>query len=285
MQTSRNAISAPSRAGPRRDTAQAPKPAPIGPISASIGMSGPLARIAPDPKKAITADYQDSQTAIGNYVTGAVQAMWDAHIDPENFASSWRDLGPIMKILVAQHYTGSAAQAAEYYRNLRVTNGLGRPRLFSAPLDVGHLSRVVGSVAGGEFYHQVSTRKSDTQHASTSARNKLARAANRFAMLGGRNTVTQAVAQDPEATGWDRLLSPGACSSCASLAARGPFKPGVTAFRAHDSCHCLASPVFRGSGPANPELIQAWNQVAGGISGKDARAAWEEYWRQNNGGD
>src|SRR5580765_827100 len=85
-----------------------------------IGTQGPLAAIAPSPPRALDAHYESDQGALSEYVKNAIRAMWDAHIDPDRFSASWKDMGPILKILIAQAFAGSAGNAAEYYRNLHV---------------------------------------------------------------------------------------------------------------------------------------------------------------------
>jgi hypothetical protein len=209
--------------------------------------------------------------------------MWDSHIDPDRFSASWKDMGPILKILIAQAYAGSAGNAAEYYRNLHVVHGLDYPVVRPASFNAQHLNRMTGSVANGTFYHHLNTKGEEPSAASGFARNTLSGAGARFALNGARNTVTAAVARDPEATGWERLLSPGSCSYCAAQAAKGPFKPGNTSFRAHDYCSCLAKPVLRGVNDDSPnaELHDQWNRITETFTGKEARAAWDQYWREH----
>jgi len=255
-------------------SASHPRPSPV----ASRGTSSPLRRIAPDASAVLTGAYQDNQAALGNYVTTAIRSIWAQHIDPENFSGSWRDIGPVVKVIVAQHYAASAADAADYYRNMHVVNGLRLPAVRDSILNAGHLNRMAGAVANGNFYHQLNTQKVDPARASEIARNVMSGAGARFALQGGRSTVMAAVANDPDATGWERIMTPIACSYCSMQAAQGPFKPGNTRFRAHDYCHCLAAPVLRGRQPGNQDVKQAWDKLTGGLSGDDARAAWDDYW-------
>jgi hypothetical protein len=248
-----------------------------------IGTSGPLAAIAPSPPRALDAHYEYEQGAVGDYVKNAIRAMWDAHIDPDRFSASWKDMGPILKILIAQAYSGSAGNAAEYYRNLHVVHGLDYPVVRPAGFNAQHLNRMTGSVANGTFYHHLNKKGEQPGRASEIARNILSGAGARFSLNGARNTVTAAVARDPDATGWERLLSPGACSYCAAQAAKGPFKPGNTSFRAHDYCSCLAKPLLRGVSDDNPnaELRDQWNRITETFTGKEARAAWDKYWSEH----
>jgi hypothetical protein len=233
----------------------------------------------------LTVKFRGDQAAIGDRVRDSIRALWDAHMDPEDFPASWSDLGPIMKILIAQHYVGSAVNAAEFYRNIKVVHGLDYPKVFPAPLSVDHINKMSGSVATGSFYHNLNTKRKEPGVASNTARNTFSGAASRFALNGARNTVTAAVANDTDATGWERLIEPDACSYCSAQAAKGPFKPGNRGFRAHDYCKCLAIPALRGTSMPglNSSLREEWNRITGTFTGKDARDAWDQYWREHNG--
>lgn len=252
---------------------------------ALTGTSGPLNRISPDPPTMLTTKFRSDQAAVSSYTRDSIKALWDAHMDPEDFDGSWKDLGPIFKILIAQHFIGSAVHAAEFYRNMKVVHGLDYPKIFPAPLLAGHVENMARSVATGSFFHNLNTKRREPGAASLIARNTFSGASARFVLNGARNTITAAVANDPDATGWERLIEPDACSYCAVQAAKGPFKPGNRGFRAHDNCTCLAVPVFRGTsmpGP-NSSLREEWNRITGTFTGKDARAAWDQYWREHNG--
>ena len=278
-QTDRDAVR--GRSNPEPNTVPKNSDAsPQGPDRFALsGTSGPLARFSPDPSTYLTDAFQGSQTAISSYVSSSIRALWDQHMNPDQFSSSWRDLGAIVRVLVAQHFEGSAVDAAEFYRNMKVVNGLDFPKVIPARLDTRHLINMAGAVANGTFYHQLNTKGEEAVAASGVARNTLSGAAARFTLNGARNTITAAVANDPEAEGWDRLTEPGACSYCVSQAAKGPFKPGNTGFRAHDYCHCLAVPIFKGIPPHGPtsQLRDEWNRITGTFTGKEARATWEQY--------
>lgn len=286
LQTYRDANLGRSNPDPLPSTANAPARPPSPRRFVFTGTPGPLARFAPDPPTALTVNYQKNQASLSSYVTDATRALWDQHMDPDNFSASWRDVGAVVKVLIAQSFMGSAQDAADYYRSMKVVNDLPLPRMRPAPLDVGHLSRMAGSVAQGTFYHHLNTKGEPAASASEIARNTMSGAGARFALNGARNTILRAVANDPDATGWDRMLEPmGACSYCAMQAAKGPFKPGQMGFRAHDYCKCLPIPVIRGRSPSagNKDLQDQWNMITETATGKDARAAWEDYWRSHGG--
>ena len=266
-----------------------PRPGSGGPSAyrlAFFGTSGPLNRISPDPPTVLTVKFRNDQAALAEHTKNSIRALWDTHMDPENFDTGWKDLGPIFKILIAQHFTGSAVDAANFYRSMKVVRGLDYPKVFPAPLIVGHVNNMAGSVANGSFRHNLNKKGKEPGAAFGIARNTFSGASARFVLNGARNTVMSAVANDPDATGWERLIEPDACSYCSAQAAKVPFKPGNLGFRAHDYCTCLAVPVFKGTdtpGP-NSSLREEWNRITGTFTGKDARNAWDQYWRENHGG-
>lgn len=68
----------------------------------------------------------------------------------------------------------------------------------------------------------------------------------RLVLNGGRETVTQTLAADPRARGYQRVLGGGGCDFCQMLAGRGGvYSAETAAFEAHDRCGCTAVPVYR----------------------------------------
>jgi hypothetical protein len=206
-------------------------------------------------------------------------------MDPNNFGSSWNDLAPMIKSIIERHYRASAASAVSFYRRIHVAEKHGVAAVSPAPLDAGRLARMAGSMSNGTFRHQLNKQQRDPADAARIAGNTLSGASSRFALMGGRNTVIQAVATDPSAIGWERVLDDNPCSFCTMHAANGPYTPDMTDFHPHDNCNCVARPLFRGQIPVNAELGTKWRKVTKGKSGKDARMAWEQFGRMNNDGN
>jgi hypothetical protein len=281
-QTDRDAIRGRENPDPARNLRNVRSKTPRPRRFAFSGTSDPLNRIAPDPPTHLITDFQVSQSAVGDYVANSIRAMWDQHIDPDNFSDSWKDLGPVIKTLIAQHYEASAAHAADFYRNLTVVHDMPFPRVLPAKFSGDHVNHMAGSVANGTFYHQLNTKGLEPARASEIARNTMSGAGARFALNGARNTVTAAVEADPNADAWERLIEPTACAYCASQAAKGPFSSGNKSFRAHDYCSCLAIPVLRGATMNPNDALRAqWDKVTGTFTGKEARAAWDRYWSEH----
>jgi hypothetical protein len=72
-------------------------------------------------------------------------------------------------------------------------------------------------------------------------------AASRHVLDGGRMTIQQSLAADPQGTGWRRVTSGTACAFCRMLADRGATFSAETAdFAGHDHCNCGVEPVYGG---------------------------------------
>jgi hypothetical protein len=148
---------------------------------------------------------------------------------------------------------------------------------------MSYIHHVTDAMGPGQFYNFLPNYEAD--QASGMARDALRGASTRMVMMGGRDTVTNAVHLDSMADGWERVIEPGACGFCAMLAGRGAvYKERTVGFRAHDHCHCIARAVFVGQKSINQDLSQEWGKATAGTRGKDALAAWNKYWENRNGG-
>jgi len=76
---------------------------------------------------------------------------------------------------------------------------------------------------------------------------KASGSASSLILDGGRQTILEATAQDPAATGkWARVAGPTSCEFCSMLASRGPvYSSSSVEFASHDHCGCSAAPEFR----------------------------------------
>ena len=249
-------------------------------------MSTPLIPGLPVPPKAasglLLARYRQRQEAIAVRAAMAIVNLWNRYIAPEQFAESWNALNPLVQGVIATHYDMTAAEAAQYYGAARLVAGFRPAPVPGADLDPEYLARVVGSMGSGMYRHYL--KDAEPAQASVMARDGLRGAGTRMVLLGGRETITKAATQDPEATGWERVLTPGSCGFCAMLAGRGGvYTEASVGFRAHDHCRCVARPVFRGQTSINAELSDAWGRETRGFRGKAAVAQWNKYWESQNG--
>jgi len=226
---------------------------------------------------ALRERYQAEQSALGHQAVQVIRNVWDNNINPDPFSESWPNAYPLLRRIILHHYRASAASAAKFYRATSAVQGRGAITVPHAVADVSRLDGVSDAVANGAFYHQLRKQQREPGDASLIARNSMSGAGARFALMGGRNTVMQMTAMDPQATGWERITEPDACAFCMQNAAKGPFSPSMHDFHPHDYCNCVAVPLFAGQKPANAEMKTQWQQVTQGKTGVEARVAWEEY--------
>lgn len=226
--------------------------------------------------------YRSNQAIIATRVATAIVNLWDRLINPAKFADSWESLSPLVQGMIEQHYDMSAAEAAQYYASSRVLSGNSAVPIPGVSLAPGYLEKVVQSMGAGQFFHYL--KEADAPVASTMARDGLRGAATRMTLKGGRDTVTQAAVNDPVASGWERVITAGACGFCSMLAGRGGvYSESSVNFRAHDHCHCVARVVFRGQPSVNTDLSNEWGKVTKGYRGAAARAEWDKYWSGKSG--
>lgn len=83
---------------------------------------------------------------------------------------------------------------------------------------------------------------------------RLSGAVQRAVFDAGRDTVVGNTRRDPVRVGWQRMARPGSCAFCGLLASRGAaYESRESASRTssgeryHDHCHCVATPIFRGT--------------------------------------
>lgn len=230
--------------------------------------------------------YRQRQIAIAMATTRAISALWARHMRPERMADSWGALRDTVLRLIQQYWDAAAADSASFYRNMRVLSGFPSTRVPMVELPREELIKVADSQAMGTFFHNIKTMPEP--EAADSAGQALEAGGSRLVLKGGRQTISEAAAQDPVARRWERVISPGACHFCSMLASRGAvyLTERTGQFLAHDHCHCTAQPVFRGqiASIQNRDLAKQWQQITKGKSGDSARKAWQEYWEANNGG-
>lgn len=64
-----------------------------------------------------------------------------------------------------------------------------------------------------------------------------------YVLQPGRDTIQRSSIRDPQASGWARVTSAGACDFCQLLAGRGGvYRRGTASFAAHGNCNCGAVP-------------------------------------------
>lgn len=226
--------------------------------------------------------YQVSQQAIAQHAVDLIFHAWDDHINVEHFMEGWDTAKDLIKTIIEAYHGASSAHAVDYYTSARALEGFRPITIPSVPLDSEQLDKVTQAMGPGSFFGHIANGN-DELASGAMARDDIGGASARLVMNGGRATVTHASVIDPLSEGWERFIEPKSCSFCAMLAGRGAvYKESTADFRAHDHCHCVARPVFKGQESANAGLSTEWADATRGKRGNAAIAAWDQYWSDKN---
>ncbi len=249
--------------------------------------SGPMSGTQPNPQAGLVlADqYRAGQALAAAIIIAAVIGAW-RQINVRAIRQSWPPLRDLISALVHDRYASFWRDGLSYYsaaRGLAAAPGLP-PALPPAPPELVQslVRQTLDATGPGAMLHGIKSGQTPAQ-ALENAAVRLAGAASRLALSGGRQAVLRAVNADGKALGWERITSGSPCAFCAMLASRGPvYKTEASAaFEAHNHCMCVAMPVFSQADvkiPHNAQLAQEWKNVTEGLSGADARRAWRHYW-------
>lgn len=189
-----------------------------------------------------------------------------------------------VRALVAQYGSASATAAASYYEAERVAaavTGQFTVPLLGPPPD----EQVNNSLrwATKDLWPRdpddpgtTEAQKLPLDARLDAAEKKAEAVAQKLVTEQGRGTVQEAVRQDRQAVAWARSAALGACAFCRVLAIRGAvYKQDTVDFRAHDGCHCMTVPVFRGQRFELSDKAKEWERLyreyAAGHSGDQLR--------------
>lgn len=217
------------------------------------------------------------QYAIRARVMRDVKALWRL-VDPTDLAGT---IGPFTRgadALIRAGYVDSAEQAYAYYLEFREAEGA---RARPAPRVVPPAESDPGvEVRKAGLSGIINARRTGATLARAGANGlvKVLATAGMLVLDGGRATLIRATQADPDAKGWRRNPSSGACYFCLMLASRGPqFKSRKSAgFEAHGNCACTAEVMFADD-DSHADLEMEWQDVTAGLSGRDARLAWRRH--------
>lgn len=179
-----------------------------------------------------------------------LQVVWNSTTTPEQAASALHDVLPA---LINQYGQAAAAVAAEWYDNLRASQGI--PGSFTA------MPEDIPDPGGNELVGWATATAQDT----TSMQSLVVGGMTRRILNFSRGTVTSNSVADKHARGWQRVGS-GECSFCAMLISRGAVYTEATAdFAAHDHCECSATPAW----VDRPNPVQPYTPSSRDISDAD----------------
>ena len=185
-----------------------------------------------------------AQARIGAQTVKEVLAV-SKLLDPTDLPGSFRTWLTVLVPLISRQRSVSARTAANYlttHRALVLGIGTQTPVLAEQlPVEAFTTSMVV---CGPATIRRLTGSGSTIENAVRVAQVRTSRAAMRHALNGGRETITQTVAADPRASGWERVTSGAPCAFCAGLAGLTFAAEESASFECHDGCSCSAEPVY-----------------------------------------
>lgn len=233
----------------------------------------------------LTEAHRRAQIQLRTILTARLQQAQQV-LDPRRLD---RTTGPwlaVVQDIIGTLRQESAQRSTTYYRSFRAAEAprapLPRMRLAEPanPVAVRTSLLVTGpstikrqTVAGVAPYRAVGT-----------ATVRVAAAATRHVLGGGRDAIVEAIASDPIALGWSRVTDGDPCWFCAMQASRGPVYESKRSalytdegLRYHDGCGCTTEPVYNldMAWPGNGrEWEQLWRRTTRGLSADEARKAF-----------
>jgi hypothetical protein len=219
---------------------------------------------------ALTEAHRAAQAKNGATVAYVVAQLWIRMIDSDDISGSAAKLILRLIPLLRQRRDFSAIQARQYYqafRKLEVQGGDGFSLPAMSELNLQALEtslRVTGEVslkkriAGLPLNDGIPalTQQMLIKQAIEDTSVDISGAATRHVMNGGRDELSNMVADDREALGYIRVTDGDPCYFCAMLASRGPVYDdlsfdqsdprfiGAGEHKVHDHCGCSVEPVF-----------------------------------------
>ena len=144
-------------------------------------------------------------------------------------------------LLVSQYGESAASMAADWYDDLRASEGVRgsfRSEAF-APDETAAMTATVRRTADALF-----TDAPEGMLTAVTAK------AGKYVLNASRMTVARSTHRDPAAAGWQRITRPDACKFCVMLHGRGAvYKRETVFFASHGGCNCAAAPSWDQSAP------------------------------------
>lgn len=163
------------------------------------------------------------------------------------------------KFVVAQYGDVAASMAAEWYDDIRLTEGVaGKYRAVTAasPYQADAVDGMVRR-AVGPLFGEVPNVDAVVLAIATNT--------GKYVLGASRETVRRNSIRDPFASGWQRVARGEACDFCLMLVGRGGvYKKSTAFFASHGDCNCAAVPSFDRSAPeVDVKLYSASRRTTG----------------------
>lgn len=191
----------------------------------------------------LAQQHRRQQIAVRAVTLRQVLSIWPA-FDITDIDRTWPAVQSALTALVWLRHRDSAAVAARYYRQARSAAGVtgSAPIQIATPPPVEQLAVSLTHVGPVGAKKLLAAGRKDTA-AQTLV--KVSGTVSRLVLNGGRETLTNTIATDRRARGYERVTSGNACDFCSMLASRGAvYGEESGSFEAHDHCSCTAEPVF-----------------------------------------
>lgn len=192
----------------------------------------------------LTEAHRLAQARLGAQTVARMRTIWRL-MDPDDVDGSFdRWLAAALPLIQAQRSTSS--QLAVNYLTLMKQMEFGPQARLDPVIAFPAAFRAVSTsllVTGPLSVKRAMSRGVPIGRAWDTAEAASSASAMRFALEGGRETITGTTRADPQARGFVRVASGNACNFCEDLA--GIEFADDAVFQAHDGCSCTAEPVYR----------------------------------------
>lgn len=229
------------------------------------------------------------QRSLADRLIKLIASLWPM-LDLERLDETWPALMSMIEGQVAREHELAARIAVAEYLAARTAAGIST--MFIAPVAALGVEALRTSLTvTGPIGYKIARRRGFTpSKASRLALTQLQGAASRHALAGARDTTLQAIAADPEASGWARIPRANACAFCLLLATRGgAYRSKSSALSSksgssyHDHCGCVVQPLFSGTWTP-PAHVQAAEELYAAstarVTGKEKVRAFERAVRE-----
>lgn len=222
----------------------------------------------------LTELHRKQQLALTAKLVREVATLW--RLWRPSDPASYKALEDVLVLLVKARAPQAAALSARYYELFRAADAPKAVMRAAVPLaakiDELALRGSISATARASIYAALAAGK-PYEAAMATAQVRVSGAVARHVLNNGRDTITDEMLRDEQATGWTRATGGDPCAFCAMLASRGPvYKEESADFLSHDHCQCYPEPAYRGSEwpGRGREWQDLWQETGAHESGKDA---------------
>ena len=190
----------------------------------------------------LTLDHRRVQLALRAETLRDLLKIWPA-FDLSNISRTWPAVERGLLALIQARGATSSGLASAHYRQFRKSQevpGRAVPRIASIPdTEIIAGLRMAGPVAAAKYLAQGRAIEDVEKNRLVD----VAGAVGLYVLNHGRQTILESARADKHATGWERVVTTGACSFCQKFAGR--TAPLGADFSAHRSCACTAETVYQ----------------------------------------